>query len=69
MSATTVHVKGISPQTEDKEIRDFFSFCGKITSLDVKTEGDTKSAEVTFGKLPPRTPIHYHALQPIPNTL
>lgn len=53
MSATTVHVKGISTQTEDKEIRDFFSFCGKITSLDVKTEGDTKSAEVIFGKIPP----------------
>ncbi|KAJ4424413.1 Protein vip1 [Gnomoniopsis sp. IMI 355080] len=50
MSATTVTVKNISPQTEDKEIRDFFSFCGKITSLDVKTEGETKSATVTFEK-------------------
>ncbi|KAF3761566.1 hypothetical protein M406DRAFT_357790 [Cryphonectria parasitica EP155] len=50
MSATTVHVKNISAQTDDKEIRDFFSFCGKITSLDVQTEGETKSASVTFEK-------------------
>lgn len=26
MSATTVYVKNISEKTEDKEIRDFFSF-------------------------------------------
>lgn len=50
MSATTVYVKNISAQTDDKEIRDFFSFCGKITSLDVKTEGETKSATVVFEK-------------------
>lgn len=29
---------------------------GKITSLDVKTEGETKSATVTFGKLMPHFP-------------
>lgn len=52
MSATTVYVKNISSQTEDKEIRDFFSFCGKITSLDVQAEGETKSATVTFGAVP-----------------
>ena len=28
--STTVHVKGISSQTSEKEVRDFFSFCGKI---------------------------------------
>ncbi|KAJ9132471.1 Protein vip1 [Pleurostoma richardsiae] len=50
MSANTVHVKDISAQTEDKEIRDFFSFCGKITDIDVKTEGSTKTATVTFEK-------------------
>ncbi|KUI53048.1 Protein vip1 [Cytospora mali] len=50
MSATTVYVKNISAQTDDKEIRDFFSFCGKITSLDVQTEGATKSATVVFEK-------------------
>jgi hypothetical protein len=46
--ATTVYVKNIDSKTEDKEIRDFFSFCGKINSLDVTTEGETKSATVTF---------------------
>lgn len=50
MSATTVHVKNISPSTEDKEIRDFFAFCGKIASIDVKPEGDSKSATVVFEK-------------------
>lgn len=50
MSSTTVYVKNISSQTEDKEIRDFFSFCGKITSLDVTPEGEAKSATVTFGR-------------------
>ncbi|KAH8776338.1 hypothetical protein F5883DRAFT_544404 [Diaporthe sp. PMI_573] len=50
MSATTVNVKNIAGSTDDKEIRDFFSFCGKITSLDVKAEGETKSASVTFEK-------------------
>lgn len=48
--ATTVTVKNIAPKTEDKEIKDFFSFCGKITSIDVTTEGETKSATVTFEK-------------------
>jgi len=48
--ANIVHVKNISAQTDDKEVRDFFSFCGKITSLDVNNEGDTKSATVTFEK-------------------
>jgi len=48
--ATTVTVKNIAAKTEDKEIKDFFSFCGKITSIDVTTEGETKSATVTFEK-------------------
>jgi len=53
MSAT-VHVKGISHQTSNKEVQDFFSFCGKITSLSVTpTSGApdaSKSATVTFEK-------------------
>jgi len=48
--ATTVTVKNIASKTDDKEIKDFFSFCGKITSIDVTTEGESKSATVTFEK-------------------
>jgi RNA recognition motif-containing protein len=50
MSANTVHVKNISSQTSEKEIKDFFSFCGKITSLDVSKADSTQSATVTFEK-------------------
>ncbi|KAE8453626.1 hypothetical protein EG329_009137 [Mollisiaceae sp. DMI_Dod_QoI] len=50
MSANTVHVKNISSQTSEKEIRDFFSFCGKITSLDVSKAEPTQNATVTFEK-------------------
>lgn len=52
--STTVHVSGISHQTSEKEVRDFFSFCGKITTLSVTPSSDaaeaTKSASVTFEK-------------------
>jgi len=48
--STTVHVKGISAQTPEKEVRDFFSFCGKIASLKLTTEGDSQSATVDFEK-------------------
>jgi len=52
--ATTVHVEGIAPETTDKEVRDFFSFCGKISNLSVTPTSDseksTKSATVTFEK-------------------
>lgn len=52
--STTVHVAGISSQTSEKEVRDFFSFCGKITSLSVTPSSDAadapKSASVTFEK-------------------
>ncbi|KAK2759339.1 hypothetical protein FQN54_002817 [Arachnomyces sp. PD_36] len=54
MSASTVHVNGIASQTTDKEVQDFFSFCGKITSISVTPtsaeEGASKSATVTFEK-------------------
>jgi hypothetical protein len=50
MSANTVYVKNISAQTAEKEIKEFFSFCGKITTLTVKPEGETQTAEVTFEK-------------------
>jgi len=48
--ASVVQVKNIAEKTEDKEIKDFFSFCGKITDIKVVSEGATKSATVTFEK-------------------
>ncbi|SLM38155.1 actin cytoskeleton protein [Lasallia pustulata] len=46
-----VHVKNISHSTSEKEVRDFFSFCGKITSLSVTPGAEgTQSATVTFEK-------------------
>jgi len=52
--STTVHVKGIHHDTSEKEVKDFFSFCGKITSISVTPESDAveaaKSASVTFEK-------------------
>ncbi|KAK3172060.1 hypothetical protein OEA41_004144 [Lepraria neglecta] len=53
MSSTVVHVKNIAHQTSEKEVRDFFSFCGKITSLSVtptSEAADSQSATVTFEK-------------------
>jgi len=54
MSSTVVHVKNIAAQTSEKEVRDFFSFCGKITNLSVTPASDAadsvKSATVTFEK-------------------
>jgi len=50
MSPNTVHVKNISAVTSEKEIKEFFSFCGKITTIDVKEAGETKEAIVTFEK-------------------
>lgn len=48
---TTVHVKNIGSATEDKEIKDFFSFCGKIANIDITAADDsTKNATVTFEK-------------------
>lgn len=50
MASNTVYVKNISAQTSEKEIKEFFSFCGKITSIDVKEAGETKDATVMFEK-------------------
>lgn len=51
---TTVHVKNISTETSESQIRDFFSFCGKISDLSVTPDSDaadgSKSAAVTFEK-------------------
>ncbi|EME77428.1 uncharacterized protein MYCFIDRAFT_158260 [Pseudocercospora fijiensis CIRAD86] len=49
--SNTIHVKGISSQTSEKEVRDFFSFCGKIQDLSVSPDdASTQSATVTFEK-------------------
>jgi len=48
--SNTVHVKNISSETRESEIRDFFSFCGKISSLTVSSTGATQSTDVTFEK-------------------
>jgi len=54
MSSTVVHVKNIGHKTSEKEVRDFFSFCGKITSLSVTPASEStdspQSATVTFEK-------------------
>lgn len=44
----TVYVKDIASTTDDKEIRDFFSFCGRIADLRVTSVPESKSAVVTF---------------------
>ncbi|KAH6647788.1 actin cytoskeleton protein [Truncatella angustata] len=46
----TVHVKNISAETDDKEIKDFFSFCGRITDIKVTPAEKTKDATVVFEK-------------------
>lgn len=53
MAAATVHVKNIAAKTDDKEVKDFFSFCGKITSINVTPDASSpelKSATVAFEK-------------------
>lgn len=50
--AQTVHVSNISHSTPEKEVRDFFSFCGKITNLVITPTSSaadaTLSATVTY---------------------
>ncbi|KAI0898741.1 hypothetical protein F4806DRAFT_455490 [Annulohypoxylon nitens] len=47
----TVLVKNINAEADDKEVKDFFSFCGKITEIKITPgEGNTKDASVTFEK-------------------
>lgn len=43
----TIHVAGLAPETTEDRLRDFFSFCGKLTS--VKKSGT--EADITFEKL------------------
>ncbi|KAG5972850.1 hypothetical protein E4U55_000713 [Claviceps digitariae] len=46
----TVHVKNIASATSDDEVKNFFSFCGKIADFKLIPDGNTKSADVTFEK-------------------
>jgi RNA recognition motif-containing protein len=49
--SSIVHVSGIASSTSEKDIRDFFSFCGKISDLKIEeTAGSEKHATVTFEK-------------------
>lgn len=50
MSANTVHVKNISSSVGEKEVKEFFSFCGKITKLEITPAGETQDASVSFEK-------------------
>ncbi|KAJ4254375.1 Protein vip1 [Fusarium torreyae] len=71
MSAnSTINVKNIASSTSDSEIKDFFSFCGKIADLKVHEEGETKSAEVIFEKeTAKKTALLLHNTQLGPNHL
>lgn len=52
MSSTTVHVSNIAPTTTEKEVTDFFSFCGHISSVSLTPSsaepGAPQKATVTF---------------------
>jgi RNA recognition motif-containing protein len=56
MSSNTVYVSNISPETTEKEVRDFFSFCGKIQDLQLQPASgepnSPKTAAVTFEREP-----------------
>jgi hypothetical protein len=47
MSAYTIHVAGLAPETTEEKLHDFFSFCGKLVAI--KKEGT--QADITFEKL------------------
>ncbi|KAI8625982.1 hypothetical protein F5Y19DRAFT_466775 [Xylariaceae sp. FL1651] len=50
-SNLTVNVKNISAETKEQQIKEFFSFCGKITDIKVTQAADnTQEATVTFEK-------------------
>lgn len=68
--AYTVEVKNIAASTADSEIKEFFSFCGKISDLKVTPEEESKSAIVTFEKeTAMRTALLLNNTQLGPNTI
>jgi RNA recognition motif-containing protein len=48
MSTYNVHVSGLAPTTTETQLHDFFTFCGKISSIDFNA--DDKSAIIHFEK-------------------
>jgi hypothetical protein len=50
MSANTVYVKNIASSTSEKDVKEFFSFCGKIAKIEITPAGETQQATVTFEK-------------------
>jgi len=51
MSEATVNVSNISSSTTKDKLHEFFSFCGDIKSIDLRSEGDYKqSAVIAFTK-------------------
>ncbi|KAI8994111.1 hypothetical protein BD414DRAFT_481455 [Trametes punicea] len=48
MSAYTIHVAGISDATTEQHLTDFFTFCGKITS--VQYDREKRTATIHFEK-------------------
>ncbi|KAM0513483.1 hypothetical protein ACHAPE_007745 [Trichoderma viride] len=47
-TTTAVVANNIAAATTDSEIKNFFSFCGEVTSFEVTTRDETKSALITF---------------------
>jgi hypothetical protein len=47
-SLNTIQISNISSETSDEELRNFFSFCGKIDHLSVDTNASPKSATIRF---------------------
>jgi len=50
MSTYQVQVSGLAPTTTEAHLNDFFTFCGKITSIDFNEKSEPKSATIHFEK-------------------
>ncbi|EIN12344.1 hypothetical protein PUNSTDRAFT_130597 [Punctularia strigosozonata HHB-11173 SS5] len=46
----SVHVSNIAPETTEKSLQDFFTFCGKISSIDFNGSATPKTAVIHFEK-------------------
>jgi len=50
MSTYAVQVSGIAPTTTEQQLHEFFTFCGKITSIDSNDKSEPKNATIHFEK-------------------